>query len=138
MFRGINVLKNIISQGLDNLESCLCICLLSCLIFLSFKNDPLLIRIPKNCGYPVESYGPTVKISPRAYIFQGPFLRGLFLKGIIFGGAHRQWIICLTKSIGLALKKCYCNVLTLFYLSVFKGNFDVEALVGLYSNGGAT
>ena len=28
------------------------------------------------------------KISPGAYIFQGPFLRGLFLEGLIFGGAY--------------------------------------------------
>ena len=28
------------------------------------------------------------KISPGAYIFQRPFLRGLFLKGLIFGGAY--------------------------------------------------
>ena len=27
------------------------------------------------------------KISPGAYIFQRPFLRGLFLEGLIFGGA---------------------------------------------------
>ena len=26
------------------------------------------------------------KISPGAYIFQRPFLRGLFLKGLIYGG----------------------------------------------------
>ena len=28
------------------------------------------------------------KISPGAYIFQGAFLRGLFLEGLIFGGAY--------------------------------------------------
>ena len=28
------------------------------------------------------------KISPGAYIFQRPFLRGLFLEGFIFGGAY--------------------------------------------------
>ena len=26
------------------------------------------------------------KISPRGYIFQRPFLRGLFLEGLIYGG----------------------------------------------------
>ena len=26
------------------------------------------------------------KVSPRAYIFQRPFLRGLFLEGLIYGG----------------------------------------------------
>ena len=28
------------------------------------------------------------KISPGAYIFQRPFLRGLFLEGLMFGGAY--------------------------------------------------
>ena len=43
------------------------------------------------------------KISPGAYIFQRPFLRGLFLKGLIFGGAYLWREICVFKSIGLAL-----------------------------------
>ena len=43
------------------------------------------------------------KISPRAYIFQRPFLRGLFLEGLIFGGAYLRREICVSKSIGLAL-----------------------------------
>ena len=43
------------------------------------------------------------KISPGAYIFQRPFLRGLFLKGLIFGGAYLRREICVFKSIGLAL-----------------------------------
>ena len=43
------------------------------------------------------------KISPGAYIFQRPFLRGLFLKGLIFGGAYLWREICIFKSIGLAL-----------------------------------
>ena len=43
------------------------------------------------------------KISPGAYIFQRPFLRGLFLEGLIFGGAYLQREICVSKSIGLAL-----------------------------------
>ena len=38
-----------------------------------------------------------------AYIFQRPFLRGLFLKGLIFGGAYLRREICVSKSIGLAL-----------------------------------
>ena len=32
------------------------------------------------------NYRKIPKISPRAYIFQRPFLRGLFLKGLIYGG----------------------------------------------------
>ena len=43
------------------------------------------------------------KISLRAYIFQRPFLRGLFLEGLIFGGAYLQREVCVSKSIGLAL-----------------------------------
>ena len=43
------------------------------------------------------------KISPGAYIFQRPFLRGLFLEELIFGGAYLRRDICISKSIGLAL-----------------------------------
>ena len=49
------------------------------------------------------SYRKIPKISPRAYIFQRPFLRGLFLEGLIFGGAYLRREICVSKSIGLAL-----------------------------------
>ena len=42
------------------------------------------------------------KISPRSYIFQRPFLRGLFLDGPIFGGAYVRREIWVSKSIGLA------------------------------------
>ena len=44
------------------------------------------------------------KISPGAYIFQRPFLRGLFLEGLIFKGAYLRREICVSKSIGLALQ----------------------------------
>ena len=43
------------------------------------------------------------KISPRTYIFQRPFLRGLFLEGLIFRGAYLWREICVSKSIGLSL-----------------------------------
>ena len=42
------------------------------------------------------------KISPGAYTFQRPFLRGLFLEGPIFGGAYVRREIYVSKSIGLA------------------------------------
>ena len=42
------------------------------------------------------------KIGPGAYIFQRPFLRGLFLEEPIFGGAYVRREICVSKSIGLA------------------------------------
>ena len=43
------------------------------------------------------------KISPGAYIFQKPSLRGLFLERLIFEGAYLRTEICVSKSIGLAL-----------------------------------
>ena len=42
------------------------------------------------------------KISPRAYIYQRPFLRDLFLEELIFKGACTQREICISKLIGLA------------------------------------
>ena len=50
------------------------------------------------------SYRKILKISPGAYTFQRPFLRGLFLGGCIFGGAYLTREICVSKSIGLALE----------------------------------
>ena len=49
-----------------------------------------------------ETYRKIPKISPEAYIFQRPFLRGLFLEGPIFGGAYVRREICVIKSVGLA------------------------------------
>ena len=43
-------------------------------------------------------------MSPGAYIFQRPFLRGLFLEGLIFEEAYLWREICSSKSIGLALQ----------------------------------
>ena len=50
-----------------------------------------------------SKYRKIPKISPGTYIFQRPFLRGLFLEGLIFGGAYVRREICVSKSIGLAL-----------------------------------
>ena len=44
------------------------------------------------------------KISPGAYIFQRPFLRGLFLEGLTFGGAYLRREICVSELIGLYLE----------------------------------
>ena len=52
---------------------------------------------------PVKTYRKIPKISPGAYIFERPFLRGLFLEGLIFGGAYLRREICVSKLIGLAL-----------------------------------
>ena len=41
------------------------------------------------------------KKSPGAYIFQRPFMRGLFLEGPLFRGAYVRREICVIKSVGL-------------------------------------
>ena len=56
------------------------------------------------CSFnPRLNYRKILKISPGAYIFQSPFLRGLFLEGLIYGGAYVRREICVSKLIGLAL-----------------------------------
>ena len=50
----------------------------------------------------MKGYRKIPKISPGAYIFEKPFLRGLFLEGLIFRGACVRREICVSKSIGLA------------------------------------
>ena len=74
-------------------------------------------------------------MSPRAYIFQRPFLRGLFLEGLIFGGAYVQREICLSKSIGPACSRKeiyhYC-----FVLLCIRGQIpSTSPPRGLYSEG---
>ena len=51
----------------------------------------------------VKAYRKIPKISPGAYTFQRPFLRGLFLEGLIFGGKYLRREMCVSKSIGIAL-----------------------------------
>ena len=72
----------------------------------------------------ILKYRKIPKISPGTYIFQRPFLRGLFLGGLIFGGAYLRREICVSKSIGLAV---YLEVnlpfllcFTLYLSAIFK------------------
>ena len=51
-------------------------------------------------------------ISPGAFIFQRPFLRGLFLDGLIFGGAYAWREVCFSKSIKVA-----CSRKEIYYVS---------------------
>ena len=51
----------------------------------------------------IIEYCKILKISPGAYIFQTPFLRGLFLEELIFGEAYLWRVICVSQLIGLAL-----------------------------------
>ena len=53
--------------------------------------------------FQVLEYHKIPKISPGAYIFQRPFLRGLFLEGLIFGRAYLRREIFVSKSIGLTV-----------------------------------
>ena len=81
---------------------CLCFWLFSILETFRFEDEneiwlKVFSRVLKN------RYRKILKISPGAYIFQRPFLRGLFLEGLIFGGAYLRREICVSKSIGLAL-----------------------------------
>ena len=79
----------------------------------------------------------TVKfqIGPGAYIFQRPFLRGLFFEGLIFGGAYLRREICVSKSIGLACsgKEIYHFC---FVLLCIRGQIpSTSSPGGLYSEG---
>ena len=50
-----------------------------------------------------DIFASLVNISPGAYIFQRPFLRGIFLEGLIFGGVYLWREICVSTSIELTL-----------------------------------
>ena len=83
----------------------------------------------------VLAYRRIPKISPGAYIFQRPFLRGLFLEGLIFGGAYVRREICVSKSIRLTLQ-LEVNIPFLFcFTSYSKAIFQVQAPRGLILEG---
>ena len=82
-----------------------------------------------------RAYRKIPKISPGAYIFQEPFLRGFFLEGLIFGGAHVRREICVSKSIRLACsgKEIYHFF---FVLLCIRGQIpSTSPPGGLYSEG---
>ena len=83
------------------------------------------------------------KISPGAYIFQRPFLRGLFLEGLIFGGAYLRREICVSKPIGLAYSwKQICRFCFVFPSTsprgayIWRGDFTVVFFFLHYRFGG--
>ena len=80
----------------------------------------------------VGKYRKIPKISPDAYIFQRLFFGGLFLEGLIFGGAY-LWREIDWPSLIVGRK---FTVFALFYF-VFEGNFKVQAPQGgeLYLEG---
>ena len=78
---------------------------------------------------------PKISHAHGAYIFQRPFLRGLFLEGLIFGGAYVRREICDSKSIGLACsgREIYHFC---FVLLCIRGQFpSTSSPGGLYSEG---
>ena len=83
--------------------------------------SPIYLKIPK--------------ISPGAYIFQRPFLRGLFLEGLIFGGAYLRREICVSKSIGLALYLEVNLPFLLCFIVYLREIFQVQAPGGLIFGG---
>ena len=60
-----------------------------------------IMKYDKKYNSPVK-YGIATKLRENR-MFQRPFLRGLFLEGLTFGGAYLRREICVSKSIGLAL-----------------------------------
>ena len=73
------------------MQGYLALCLISTLVFTaSLGFGDYYHKIPKR--------------SPGAYIFQRPFLRGLFLEGLIFGGAYLRRVFALRVLGGLYLE----------------------------------
>ena len=92
-------------------------------------------RIKLNHNIYKHVYRKIQPISPGAYIFQRPFLRGLFLEGPIFAGAYVRREICVIKSVGLACsgKEIYHFC---FVLLCIRGQIpSTSPTGGLYSEG---
>ena len=81
------------------------------------------------------TYRKIAKISPRSYIFQRPFLRGLFLDGLIFGGAYVRREICVSKSIGLAYSWKEINRFCFALLCIWGQFSKYKPQGGLFSDG---
>ena len=81
------------------------------------------------------TYRKIPKISPGAYIFQRPFLRGLFLEGLIFGGAYLRREICVSNSNGLAFYLEVNLPFLLCFTLYLRSIFQVQAPGGLIVGG---
>ena len=83
---------------------------MECILLIFFKIFLKIVGIVKS--YFIKNVWKTIlfkyrkipKVSPRAYIFQRPFLGGLLLEGLTFRRAYLQREICISKLIGLALQ----------------------------------
>ena len=78
-----------------------------------------------------RKYRKIPKISPGAYVFQRPFLRGLFIEGLIFGGAYLRREIDWGSLIVEGWVEGKFTVFALFYF-VFEGNFPSTSPRGAY------
>ena len=85
--------------------------------------------------FALNRYHKILKISPGAYIFQRPFLRDLFLEGLICGGAYLRREICVSKSIGLALQLEVNLPFLLCFTLYLRVMFQVQAPGGLIFGG---
>ena len=104
--------------------------LLLILVRSSYSSPPC-----NSCYFTQMRYRKIPKISPWAYIFQRPFLRGLFLEGLIFGRAYLRREIWVSKSIGLALY-LEVNLPFLFCFTLYlRAIFQAQAPRGLIFGG---
>ena len=99
------------------------------------------IRSPNKCISCIDIIPLNSKISPGAYIFQRPCLRGLFLEGLIFEGSYKRWEICGTKSIGLAYswkaieKKIVTKLFLLYFILYLRAIFKYKYSEGRFNGG---
>ena len=103
--------------------------------FLTPKRDHLNFDYMNRVNKMNLKYCKIPKISPRAYIFQRPFFKGLFLEGPIFRGAYAWREICVIKLVGLDCsgKEIYHFC---FVLLCIQGQIpSTSPLGGLYSEG---
>ena len=87
-----------------------------------------------------EKYHKILQISPGAYIFQRPFLRGLYSEGLIFGGAYIQRGLSTEGNLRLKIDWTSLIVGSKFttfpwFYFVFEGNFSVTSPGGLIFGG---
>ena len=101
VFAALNI---VVLQGLDGgIQFQLSFTMLS-FVGCQFNSGPLIYQLIACYIIPhLKNYRKIPKISLEAYISERPFLRGLFLEGLIFGGAYIRREICVSKPIGLAI-----------------------------------
>ena len=83
------------------------------------------------------TYRKIPKISPES-IFHRPFLRGLFLDGLIFVGAYVQRKVCVSKSTGLAYSWKEINRFCFVLLCIWGQFSKYKTPGGLYWRGDFT